>query len=174
LRPGDANEALVASRIAFEQTNRPALVLLTRQGLPVFDRNTYPSAEEFRKGGYVMQDYNGKVDVVIMATGSEVWVALEAAEKLFDYKVRVVNIGCWELFDEQSLEYRQSVLGDESALRVSIEAGITLGWEHYTGLNGLNIGINTFGESAPGGDVADHFGITPEKVVDKIQKRLNS
>jgi transketolase len=174
LRPGDANEALVASHIAFEQTNRPALVLLTRQGLPVFNRNTYPSAEEFRKGGYVMQDYNGKVDVVIMATGSEVWVALEAAEKLFDYKVRVVNIGCWELFDEQSLEYRQSVLGDESALRVSIEAGITLGWEHYTGLNGLNIGINTFGESAPGGDVADHFGITPEKVVDKIQKRLNS
>ena len=121
-----------------------------------------------------MQDYNGKVDVVIMATGSEVWVALEAAKKLFDYKVRVVNIGCWELFDEQSLEYRQSVLGDESALRVSIEAGITLGWEHYTGLNGLNIGINTFGESAPGGDVAAHFGITPEKVVDKIQKRLNS
>ena len=174
LRPGDANEALVASRIAFEQTNRPALVLLTRQGLPVFNRNTYPSAEEFRKGGYVMQDHNGKVDVVIMATGSEVWVALEAAEKLFDYKVRVVNIGCWELFDEQSLEYRQSVLGDESALRVSIEAGITLGWEHYTGLNGLNIGINTFGESAPGGDVADHFGITPEKVVAKIQQRLNS
>jgi len=174
LRPGDANEAIVASRIAFEQTNRPALVLLTRQGLPVFDRNTYPSAEEFRKGGYIMQNCEGTPEVVIIATGSEVWVALEAAEKISENKVRVVNMGCWELFDEQSLEYRQSVLGDESALRVSIEAGITLGWEHYTGLNGLNIGINTFGESAPGGEVADHFGITPEKVADKIQKYINS
>ena len=174
LRPGDANEAIVASRIAFEQTNRPALVLLTRQGLPVFDRNTYPSAEEIRKGGYIMQNCEGTPEVVIIATGSEVWVALEAAEKISENKVRVVNMGCWELFDEQSLEYRQSVLGDESALRVSIEAGVTLGWEHYTGLNGLNIGINTFGESAPGGEVADHFGITPEKVADKIQKYINS
>jgi len=173
LRPGDANEAIVASRIAFEQTNRPALVLLTRQGLPVFDRNTYPSAEEFRKGGYIMQNCEGAPEVVIIATGSEVWVALEAAEKISENKVRVVNMGCWELFDEQSLEYRQSVLGDESALRVSIEAGVTLGWEHYTGLNGLNIGINTFGESAPGGEVADHFGITPGKVADKIQKFIN-
>ncbi len=173
LRPGDANEAIVASRIAFEQTNRPALVLLTRQGLPVFDRNTYPSAEEFRKGGYIMQNCEGAPEVVIIATGSEVWVALEAAEKISEYKVRVVNMGCWELFDEQSLEYRQSVLGDESALRVSIEAGVTLGWEHYTGLNGLNIGINTFGESAPGGEVADHFGITPGKVADKIKKFIN-
>ena len=174
LRPGDANEAIVASRIAFEQTNRPALVLLTRQGLPVFDRNKYPSAEEFRKGGYIMQNCEGNPEVVIISTGSEVWVALEAAEKISENKVRVVNIGCWELFDEQSLEYRQSVLGDDSALRVSIEAGVTLGWEHYTGLNGLNIGINTFGESAPGGEVADHFGITPEKVADKIQKYINS
>ena len=173
LRPGDANEAIVASRIAFEQTNRPALVLLTRQGLPVFDRNTYPSAEEFRKGGYIMQNCEGAPEVVIIATGSEVWVALEAAEKISENKVRVVNMGCWELFDEQSLEYRQSVLGDESALRVSIEAGVTLGWEHYTGLNGLNIGINTFGESAPGGEVADHFGITPGKVADKIQQFIN-
>ena len=174
LRPGDANEAVVASRIAFEQTNRPALVLLTRQGLPVFDRNKYPSAEEFRKGGYIIQNCEGAPEVVIIATGSEVWVALEASEKISENKVRVVNMGCWELFDEQSLEYRQSVLGDESALRVSIEAGVTLGWEHYTGLNGLNIGINTFGESAPGGEVAGHFGITPEKVADKIQKYINS
>jgi transketolase len=121
-----------------------------------------------------MQNCEGAPEVVIISTGSEVWVALEAAEKISENKVRVVNMGCWELFDEQSLEYRQSVLGDDSALRVSIEAGVTLGWEHYTGLNGLNIGINTFGESAPGGEVADHFGITPEKVADKIQKYINS
>ena len=174
LRPADANEAVVASRLAFEQTNRPSLVLLTRQGLPVFDRNKYPSAEELRNGGYIMQNCDGDPDMVIIATGSEVWVALEAAEKIVGYNVRVVNIGCWEIFDEQSEEYRQSVLGSDSALRVSIEAGITTGWEHYTGLNGLNIGINTFGESAPGGDVADHFGIAPEKAADCIRKHLNS
>ena len=121
-----------------------------------------------------MQNCDGDPDMVIIATGSEVWVALEAAEKIASQRVRVVNIGCWELFDEQSKEYRQSVLGNESALRVSIEAGITTGWEHYTGLNGLNIGINTFGESAPGNDVADHFGITPEKAADYISKHLNS
>ena len=93
LRPADANEAVVASRLAFEQTNRPSLVLLTRQGLPVFDRNKYPTAEEFRKGGYIMQNCDGDPDMVIIATGSEVWVALEAAEKIVGYNVRVVNIG---------------------------------------------------------------------------------
>ena len=129
---------------------------------------------EFRKGGYIMQNCDGDPDMVIIATGSEVWVALEAAEKIASQRVRVVNIGCWELFDEQSEKYCQDVLGPQSALRVSIEAGITTGWEHYTGLNGLNIGINTFGESAPGNDVADHFGITPEKAADYIRKHLNS
>ena len=107
-----------------------------------------------------------------MATGSEVWVALEVADLLVNCKVRVVNLGCWELFDEQSEKYRQSVLGVDSALRVSIEAGVTLGWEHYTGINGLNIGIDSFGESAPGGEVADHFGIIPEKIADRIHKHL--
>ena len=174
LRPGDANEALVASQIAFEQTNRPSLVLLTRQGLPVFDRSIYPAAEEIRKGGYIIKNCQGVPDIVIIATGSEVWVALEVVEPLSNYKVRVVNLPCWELFDEQPEEYRNSILGDQSAIRVSLEAGITLGWEHYTGLNGLNIGIDTFGESAPGGEVANHFGITPEKVADKIQKHINS
>ncbi|SVD77263.1 uncharacterized protein METZ01_LOCUS430117, partial [marine metagenome] len=86
--------------------------------------------------------------------------------------IRVVNLGCWELFDEQTNIYRHEVLGPESALRVSIEAGITTGWEHYTGLNGLNIGIDTFGESAPGNEVADHFGLIPEKIADRIRNHL--
>ena len=81
-------------------------------------------------------------------------------------------MACWELFDEQSQDYRDSVLDNNSALRVSIEAGITLGWEHYTGLNGLNIGIDTFGESAPGNEVADHFGLTPDKCIDLILAKL--
>ena len=172
LRPADANEAIVASMLAFEQTDRPAIVLLTRQGLPVFDRKEYPSADEFRKGGYIMSDCTRDPDVVIIATGLEVWVALEVLKILKEVRVRVVNLGCWELFDEQSEDYRQKVLGSQSALRVSIEAGITIGWEHYTGLNGLNIGIDTFGESAPGNKVADHFGLIPEKIADRIRNHL--
>ena len=171
-RPADANEAIVASTLAFEQTDRPVLVLLTRQGLPVFDRNEYPSAEEFRKGGYVMSNCTADPDVVIIATGSEVWVALEVQKMLKDIGIRVVNLGCWKLFDEQPEYYREKVLGPQSALRVSIEAGITTGWEHYTGLNGLNIGIDTFGESAPGNEVADHFGIVPGKIADRICNHL--
>lgn len=172
LRPADANEAIVASTLAFEQTDRPALVLLTRQGLPVFDRKEYPPAEEFRKGGYIMTDCIRDPDVVIIATGSEVWVALEVRKILKDVRVRVVNLGCWEIFDEQSEDYRNKVLGPQSVPRVSIEAGITTGWEHYTGLNGINIGINTFGESAPGNEVAEHFGIIPEKIADRIRNQL--
>ena len=174
LRPADANEASVAIHMAFKLTDRPAMVLLSRQGLPVFNRNVYPSAQEILKGGYIMADCDVNPDVVIIATGSEVWVALEAMEILKDINVRVVNLVCWELFDEQDEDYRKNVLGPESSLRVSIEAGITLGWEHYTGLNGLNLGINTFGESAPGKDIAKHFGITSEAVAESIQQHLES
>ena len=174
MRPADANEAIVASTLAFEQTDCPSLVLLTRQGIPVFDRSQFPSAEEFRKGGYIMSDCAGEPDVVIIATGSEVWVALDVKEILEGINIRVVNLGCWEIFDQQSNIYRQTVLGNQSALRVSLEAGITSGWEHYTGLDGLNIGINTFGESAPGNVVADHFGITSDNVANRIRNRLKS
>ena len=174
LRPADANEASVAIHMAFKLTDRPAMVLLSRQGLPVFNRNVYPSAQEILKGGYIMADCDVNPDVVIIATGSEVWVALEAMEILKDINVRVVNLVCWELFDEQDEDYRKNVLGPESSLRVSIEAGITLGWEHYTGLNGMNLGINTFGESAPGKDIAKHFGITSEAVAESIQQHLES
>ena len=174
LRPADANEAVYASKIAFELVDRPSLVLLTRQGLPVFDRNIYPSAKEIYKGGYIMSDCNNEPEVVIIATGSELWVALEVKNMLNGVAVRVINLPSWELFDEQSEEYRQNVLGPPSSLRVSLEAGITKGWEHYTGLNGLNLGIDTFGESAPGNEVAKYFGITPEGVFTSIKNRLDS
>ena len=174
LRPADANEAIVAGKIAFELTDRPALVLLTRQGVPVFDRKIYPPAEEMYKGGYIMSDCEGDPEVVIISTGSEVWVALKVKEILENIKIRVVNLPCWEFFDEQNNNYRQNVLGPQSALRVSVEAGITMGWERYTGLNGLNIGINTFGKSAAGKDLAKYFGITPQAVAQCIHKRINA
>ncbi len=174
LRPCDANEAVVASRIAFEQSEYPSLVLLTRQGLPVLDRNVYPSAEEFRKGAYIISDYDqGEPDISIFASGSEVSLALEAKEALKNqFNIRVVNFGCWELFDMQSKDYRFNIIHD-SSFKVSIEAGITQGWEKYTGnstANSLNIGINRFGESAPGKEVADYFGLNVSSVKEKIIK----
>ena len=174
LRPGDANEAVIASRIAFEQKDRPSLVLLTRQKLPVFDRSIYPSAESVYKGGYVMQESEGDTDITIFCSGSEVWVALEVREILSQYKIRVVNLACWELFEEQSEEYKKQVIGPSNALKVSIEAGVTIGWQKYTGASGLNFGIDRFGESAPGKEVAEALGMTPSKIAKSIEKHLHT
>ena len=171
LRPADANEAVVASKIAFEQKNRPSLVLLTRQKIPVFDRNIYPSADNLYKGGYVMKDLPD-YDITIFCSGSEVWVGLEVAEILSDYNIRVVNLSCWELFDEQEDSYKKSVIGDSSALKISIEAGVTTGWQKYTGANGLNFGIDRFGESAPGKDVAESLGLVPSKIASSIRNYI--
>jgi len=174
LRPADANEAVEACRIAFEQKETPSLVLLSRQGLPVLDRTVYPCASNASKGGYVMID-NDHSDVVIFTSGSELWVSLEVGKLLNKdgYKVKIVNMCCWELFEMQDSDYKKKVLmADNQTLHVSVEAGITSGWEKYTGRNGLNIGINTFGESAPGNDVAKHFGLTPNQVYEKIKNKL--
>jgi len=172
LRPADANEAVVASKIAFEQKENPSLVLLTRQGLPVLDRNVYPSASNIEKGGYILLN-NEKPDILIFATGSEVSLALEVVEMMQDYNFKVVNLACWELFEQQDNDYKQKVLScHESTLLVSIEAGITDGWQKFTGRNGLNIGINTFGESAPGKVVAEHFGLIADAVANKINSKL--
>ena len=172
IRPADANEAVIASKIAFEYKDRPSLILLTRQGLPVLDRDIYPDPCSIEKGGYIISDCE-KPDIMILATGSEVWVALDVKEKISNQNIKVVNLACWELFDEQNINYRNDVLAcDESTLIVSIEAGITDGWQKYTGRNGLNIGINTFGESGAGKEVAHHFGLSPEKVCDVIINKL--
>ena len=172
LRPADANEAVICSKIAFENKERPSLVLLTRQGLPVLNRDIYPDVSNVEKGGYIISDCNNP-DVMILATGSEVWVALDVKEKLSDFNIKVVNLVCWELFDEQNTDYKNKVLEcNDSTLIVSVEAGITNGWQKYTGRNGLNIGIDTFGESAPGKEVANHFGLSPDKVYVTIANKL--
>ena len=172
LRPADANESVVACRIALEQKERPSLVLLSRQGLPVLDRNIYASEENFRKGGYIISDVKNP-EVVIFSSGSEVSLALQAKEMLSDVSVRVINMSCWELFEEQSEEYKDSILDSGNALLVSVEAGITDGWQKFTGRYGLNIGINRYGASGPGAKVAEYFGITPESIVGKIKSRLD-
>ena len=174
LRPSDANEAVEACKIAFEQKDIPSLVLLSRQGLPVLDRSLYPCASNASKGGYIMAD-NENPDVIIFTSGSELWVSLEVEKMLIKdgHNVKVVNMFCWELFDKQDLDYKDKVLmATNKTLHVSVEAGITAGWERYTGRSGLNIGIDTFGESAPGNDVAKHFGLTPNQVYEKIKNKL--
>ena len=98
---------------------------------------------------------------------------MDAKKQLSDYNIRVVNLGCWELFDDQDEEYKASILGADDLLLVSIEAGVIQGWERFTGRNGLNIGINTFGESAPGKEVADHFGLNPGEIVAKIKEKMS-
>jgi len=176
LRPCDANEAVIASKIALEQKNRPSLVLLTRQALPVLDRNKYASFENISKGGYIISDSDQEPEILIFATGSEVWIALDVKDMLKDkYNIKVVNMACWELFEEQEDKYKSAVLSSgNGTLLVSVEAGITDGWQKYTGRNGLNIGINTFGESAPGAEVANHFGLTVDNLYNQIIKRLES
>jgi len=171
-RPADANEASIAAELAFNYQDKASIILLTRQKLPVIDRNQYSHYDNFKKGGYIISDSNGNPDVTIIATGSEVSLALEAKKCLDNYNIRVVNLGCWELFDEQSSDYKNTVI-DEHSFKISIEAGVTMGWQKYTGNKGLNIGIDRYGESAPGTDVADYLGISLDKVLSKIKECLH-
>ena len=121
-----------------------------------------------------MKDCDSSPDITIFCSGSEVWVGLEVANLLSKYNVRVINLSCWELFEQQSDNYKKSVIGDSSALKISIEAGVTIGWERYTGNDGLNFGINQFGESAPGPQVAEALGLTPPKIAKSIEKHLHT
>ena len=134
----------------------------------VIDRKKYPSHTNIEKGGYILVD-NKNPEIMIFATGSEVSLALELVSLLSDYDLNVINLACWELFEDQDDDYKSQVLACSSnTLLVSIEAGITNGWQKFTGRNGLNIGIDSFGESAPGKVVADHFGLNAKTIHNKI------
>jgi transketolase len=175
IRPADATETLEAWRIAMRDAKGPSILVLTRQKVPIIDRTQCSSAEGVRRGGYVLWDSKEKPpDVILIATGSEVHLALEAAKKLAeqnsDETIRVVSMPCWKIFDEQSDEYKESVLPRHVKLRVSIEAGAKLGWEHYVGKDGAAIGLDTFGASAPGDIVLQKFGFTPEHVIQVVNK----
>lgn len=167
IRPGDANETSMAWRSAME-TDGPVCILLTRQNVPVIDRQKYAPAEGALRGAYVLADAdNGEPDAILIATGSEVSVALEAREELAEggASARVVSMPSWEIFERQSQDYKDSVLPPGIETRVSVESGVTLGWERYVGFRGASIGIERFGASAPGGTVMEKLGIEPENVV---------
>jgi transketolase len=169
-RPADARETLACMNRYFKETHRPSLIALTRQNVPTLD-----GPNSIERGAFVKFETRpgANADVLIFATGSEVHVAIEAAQKLqFSGNIRVISIPCWELFWEQDSNYQAEILAPMVNKRISIEAGSTLGWQKFTGLHGLNIGLDTFGASGPGHVLADHFGFTPEKVAQKIAAYL--
>ncbi|MDA1051921.1 MAG: transketolase [Planctomycetota bacterium] len=166
IRPGDANEVAQAYRKLIAVSDRPAAMVLTRQNLPTVDREKFGDASGTAKGGYVLADCQGTPDVILLGTGSEVPICLEAAEQLTadGVKVRVVSMPCWQWFDEQDQAYRDSVLPPSVTARVAVEAGIRQGWDRYIGSGGRFVGMSSFGASAPFEELYAHFGITAENV----------
>ncbi|MBX3468077.1 MAG: transketolase [Planctomycetes bacterium] len=175
IRPSDAAETALAWRMALEHEG-PTVLALTRQNLPVLDRAEHGDAEGALRGGYVLWERGGQEpQVVLVATGSEVHVALDVARALHrddGRAVRVVSLPCWEVFEEQEPAYREAVLPPACGARVSIEAGVTFGWERYTGELGLRVGVDRFGASAPAGALAEHFGLSPGQVLQRVREYL--
>ncbi len=174
IRPCDANEVAEAWRAALDRHHQPVALVLTRQDVPVLDRSTYAPADGLRRGGYVLAEGDDEPELILIATGSEVALAVAAHEKLGADGVssRVVSMPCCELFDRQDEAYRDSVLPPSVTARISIEEASTLGWDRYVGPGGAKIGMHTFGSSAPLKDVQSKFGFTPEKVVETAKEVL--
>jgi transketolase len=174
LRPCDANEVAEAWRVMMGQKHQPSALVLTRQNIPVLDRSRYASAEGLRRGGYVLADSGGQPDVILIGTGSEVSLAVDAYEELSAEGVnaRVVSLPSWYLFDLQPADYREKVLPAAVQARVAVEQGSTLGWDRYVGPHGQIVGMHTFGASAPLKEVQRKFGFTPERVVEAAREML--
>jgi transketolase len=173
IRPGDANEASEAWRMALERTTGPCTIVLSRQKLATLDRNVFAPAEGARKGGYVLRDAGGAAPkAILIATGGEVGVAVEAQDKLAAAGIptRVVSLPCWEAFSEQPQSYRDQVLPPTITARVSIEAGATFGWQRWVGTSGITIGIDRFGGSAPGAAALEKLGITADAAVTAVKQ----
>ena len=170
-RPCDAVESAVCWQQAVERKDGPSCLIFSRQGLPHQQRSNTQIAD-IAKGGYVLKDCDGAPDAIIIATGSEVALAMGAAEKLSGKKVRVVSMPSTNIFDAQDAAYRESVLPAAVSARVAVEAAVTDSWYKYVGLNGAVVGIDRFGESAPAGELFEYFGFTVDKVVEAVESVL--
>ena len=176
LRPADANEVVEAWRIIMRGADRPVCLILTRQAVPTLDRSRYASAEGLSRGAYVLADApDGKPDVLLLGTGSEVSLCVATHEQLKSEGInaRVISMPSWELFEHQSQEYRDSVLPPEILARVAVEEASIFGWERYTGTSGAILGMRCFGLSAPGKVVAEYFGFTAEHVVAAAKEQVS-
>jgi transketolase len=175
LRPADANETAEAWKCAVKSNKGPTVLALTRQSVPTLDRSVLGPAELLHRGAYVLKDVDGTPEALILASGSEVKLALEAAETLTKdgTAVRVISMPSWELFDAQTQDYKNSVLPEHVTARVAIEAGVTQGWHKYVGMHGKIIGLDHFGASAPINELFTNFSITAESVVQAVQDLIN-
>jgi transketolase len=175
IRPADAQETSIAWQVAVETRDRPTALILTRQNLPILDRTKFASAEGLRQGGYILAEPDRKLDIILIATGSEVSLIVEAQARLKAQGVgaRLVSLPSWELFQAQSEDYRQKVLPADVKARLAVEAGSPLGWREYVGDQGDVIGVDRFGASAPGELVMREYGFTVENVVARALKLLN-
>jgi transketolase len=175
IRPADANEVVEAYRYVMQLRHQPAALALSRQPLPTLDRRKYAPAAGLAQGAYILADSpSGDPDIILIASGSEVSIAVDAHEKLITEGVRsrVVSMPSWEIFDQQPKEYRESVLPPKVAARISVEQGSTLGWERYVGPSGQMIGMKTFGASAPLKELQTKFGFEPGRIVEAARELL--
>ncbi len=176
IRPCDANEAVEAWRVLMRFRHSPVALVLTRQGVPTLDRARYAPAAGLHQGAYVLADAEGgEPDLILLSSGSEVQLCVDAYEQLTSegVRARVVSMPSWELFDQQPAEYRESVLPPAVRARVSVEQGSTLGWDRFVGPDGARIGMHTFGASAPLKDVQRKFGFTPDGIVEAGRRLLS-
>jgi transketolase len=167
IRPADANETTQAWRVALEHSGGPVAIVLTRQGLPVIDQNKYAKATGLEKGAYILSDSASAPQVILIGTGSEVYLLLKAQEKLKEKSIaaRVVSMPSWELFEKQDPAYKELVLPKNIRRRLSVEAGSVMGWLKYTTEDGKSLGIDHYGESAPAEEIFKEFGFTVENIV---------
>ncbi len=167
IRPADGNETAVAWQVALERRDGPTTLVLSRQSLPILDRSLLAPAEGVRRGGYILAEAaGGKPRLILIASGSEIHLALAAREELQGDGIptRVVSLPSWELFDSQPTHYRDEVLPPAITARLAIEAGSSQGWHRYVGDGGDILGVDAFGASAPGAEVMESFGFTPANV----------
>lgn len=175
IRPADANEVAEAWRMAIQHKDGPVALVMTRQAVPVIDRKRFAPAEGLARGAYILADSSGgPPDIILIATGSEVHLALEAQEKARGQgiRLRVVSMPSWEIFERQEKDYREKILPPRITQRISLEAGVTHGWSKYVGSEGLAVGIDRFGASAPGKILLEKFGFTAENVLKHIERLL--
>lgn len=176
IRPSDANETTIAWLVAIKRRFGPTALILSRQDLPIFDRNIYNQARGLERGAYILADLGGnKPDLILLASGSEVQLILDAGLQLASksISVRVVSFPSWELFSAQSRKYRESIMPPSITARLAVEAGVTQGWEQWTGASGGVIGINRFGKSAPYSAIYKKYGLTVSNVVKKSMEILH-
>ncbi|HEX7231857.1 MAG TPA: transketolase C-terminal domain-containing protein, partial [Candidatus Binatia bacterium] len=175
IRPGDANETSVAWQVAIESRSCPVALILSRQNVPTLERNRYASADGLRRGAYVLADTpDGKADMVLIGTGSELSLVVAARERLakLNIRARVVSMPCWELFDQQPTDYQEKVFPKAIPARLAVEAALPLGWHRYVGDRGDVLGVARFGASAPGNVVMEKLGFTVDHVVERATALL--